>query len=90
MCGTTVSILSRYQSHLAWPRFLCGASEIYHNPTKGTGKSLKSLALSGPSSPQTKAYVSMTTLRWDPLLAIDSSQSALSAEGGSGDTESFN
>lgn len=32
----------------------------------------------------------MTTLRWDPLLAIDSSQSALSAEGGSGDKERFN
>lgn len=63
---------------------------IYHNPTKGTRKSLKPLVLTGPSSPQTKAYVSMTTLRWDPLLAIDSSQSALSAEGGSGDKESFN
>ena len=46
--------------------------------------------LSGPRSPQTKACVSMTTLRWDPLLAIDSSQSALSAEGGSGDKERFN
>lgn len=32
----------------------------------------------------------MTTQRWDPLLAIDSSQSALSAEGGSGDKEKFN
>lgn len=32
----------------------------------------------------------MTTLRWDPLLAIDSSQSVLSAEGGSGDKERFN
>lgn len=48
------------------------------------------MALSGPSSPQTEAFVSMTTLRWDPLLAIDSSQSALSAEGGSGDKERFN
>lgn len=46
--------------------------------------------LSGPCSPQTKDCVSMTTLRWDPLLAIDSSQSALSAEGGSGDKERFN
>lgn len=46
--------------------------------------------LSGPRSPQTKACVSMTTLRWDPLLAIDSSQSALSAEGGSGDKERLN
>lgn len=32
----------------------------------------------------------MTTLRWDPLLAIDSSQSGQSAEGGSGDKERFN
>lgn len=48
------------------------------------------MVLSGPSSPQTKAWVSMTTLRWDPLFAIDSSQSALSAEGGSGDKERFN
>lgn len=28
----------RYQSHLAWPRFHCGASEIYHNPTERTRK----------------------------------------------------
>lgn len=48
------------------------------------------MVLSGPRSPQTKACVSMTTLRWDPLLAIDSSQSALSAEGGSGDKERLN
>lgn len=48
------------------------------------------MVLSGPCSPQTKACVSMTTLRWDPLFAIDSSQSVLSAEGGSGDKERFN
>lgn len=42
-------------------------------------------------SPQeTKACVSMTTLRWDPLLAIDFSQSVVSAEGGSRDKERFN
>lgn len=32
----------------------------------------------------------MTTPRRDPLLAIDSSQSAQSAEGGSGDKDRFN
>lgn len=48
------------------------------------------MVLSGPSLPQTKACVSMTTLRWDPLLAIDSSQSVLSVERGSGDKERFN
>lgn len=32
----------------------------------------------------------MTTLRWDPLSAIDSSQSGLSAEGGNRDKERFN
>lgn len=32
----------------------------------------------------------MTTLRWDALSAIDSSQSGLSAEGGSRDKERFN
>lgn len=88
-----INSLSRYQSHLAWPRFHCGTSDIYHNPTKGTRKKESknhSPAPSGPSSPQTKACVSMTTLRWDPLSAIDSSQSVLRAEGGSGDKERFN
>lgn len=48
------------------------------------------MVLSGPSSWETKACVSMTTLRWDPLSAIDSSQSGLSAEGGNRDKERFN
>lgn len=46
--------------------------------------------LGGPGSPQTKACTSNTTLRWEPLSATDSSQSTLSAEGGSGDKERFN
>lgn len=60
------SNLSSYQSRLF---FLLRSS------------SLKSLhILSDSSSPQTKAWTSNTTLRWELLLACDSSWSALSAE----------
>lgn len=70
------------------------SSEFYHNPNEVSRKKAPQITLQGPewphSSPQTKAHVSMTTLRWDPLLALGNDREQSMAEAGSGDKERFN